>query len=57
MLPVDFLLQTRGSVSETLFKGKFNRDQPSETNRRCGREVEDEHPAFVWGKEASPHEE
>lgn len=57
MLPADFLLQTKGAVSETFFKGEFNRDRLSKTNHRCGRQVEDEHPTFVWRKEAGLHEE
>lgn len=36
MLPVDFLFQTKGSVSEIFYKGKFNGDQPS-GDHRCGR--------------------
>jgi len=28
VLLADFLLQTRGAVSETFFNGKFNRDRP-----------------------------
>lgn len=58
VLPADFLMQTRGPVlKETFFKGKFNRDRLSETNSRCGSQVEEEHPTLVWRKEAGPREE
>lgn len=55
VLPADFVFQTKGAVSETFFKGKFNRDRLCETKHRCGRQVEEEHPTFVWRKKAGPH--
>lgn len=48
-----FFSKPRGLFQKPFSKGKG----PSETNHRCGRQVEDEHPTFVWKKEAGPHEE